>query len=308
MRPMPTNTRASTLMNLIDIASWQRGIDLQSLFAKTPLDGVIVKATQGLTYVNPDYAAWTKWLSDHDKPFGVYHYLDLYGAEEEARHFVETVKPYIGKATLTADYEGNTIRKGTVYLKAFLDEVYRLTGVKAFVYVSQSYIATGGFGEIANAGYPLWLAQYASSTEIVNGFRDNPWQKGSVSPFPKIWMHQYTSCGRLAGWKDNLDLDQFKGSYSAWLELARGEDAPPAPAPPALKPADPTVVLAVLKNEYGTEASTPTRSTRLRAAGYDPESVQKKINQLYETSAKLKQDIGNDMPYINALLWIVRSI
>lgn len=292
-------------MNLIDIASWQRGIDLSALFAQNPLHGVIVKATQGLTYVNPDYAAWTKWLSDHDKPFGVYHYLDLYGAEAEARHFVETVKPYIGKATLTADYEGNTIRKGTVYLKAFLDEVYRLTGVKAFVYVSQSYIATGGFGEIANAGYPLWLAQYASSTEIVNGFRDNPWQKGSVDPFPKVWMHQYTSCGRLAGWKDNLDFDQFKESYSAWHELARGEDAAPAPAPPALKPADPTVVLAVLKNEYGTGQE---RINKLRAAGYDPESVQKKINQLYETGAKLKRDIGNDMPYLNALLWIVRSI
>ncbi len=297
------------MMNLIDIASWQKGIDLDALFKQNPLDGVVVKATQGTSYVNPDYAAWTKWLSDHDKPFGVYHYLDLYGAEAEARHFVETVRPYIGKATLTADYEGNTIRKGTVYLKAFLDEVYRLTGFKPFVYVSQSYIATGGFGEIANAGYPLWLAQYASSTEIVNGFKDHPWQKGSVAPFPRYLMHQYTSCGRLNGWKHNLDFDLFDGSYAAWMELARGESAPtpapaPTPTPTVLKPADPSVVLDVLKNKYGVGQN---RIDALRQAGYDPASVQSAVNRIYGVAHKVKQDIGKDMEYINSILWIVRS-
>ena len=37
-------------MNGIDISSWQSGIDL----AKVPCDFVIIKATEGLTYVNPD--------------------------------------------------------------------------------------------------------------------------------------------------------------------------------------------------------------------------------------------------------------
>lgn len=300
-------------MNFIDIASWQHGINLETMFRLNPkLDGVIVKATQGTSYVNPDYAEWAKWLANSGKPFGLYHYLDLYGAETEARHFVETVEPYIGKATLTADYEGNTIRKGTVYLKAFLDEVYRLTGVKAFVYVSQSYIATGGFGEIAAAGYPLWLAQYASSTEIVNGFRDNPWQKGSVAPFNGYAMHQYTDCGRLGGWKDNLDFDLFYGSAADWTALCGAAAPTPQPAPtptptptPRLKPADPSIVLAVLKNEYGIGQS---RINKLRSDGYDPDSVQAAINRLYGVAGKVKKDIGNDMSYINAILWIVRSL
>lgn len=295
-------------MNLIDISSWQKGIDLSILFANNPLHGVIVKATQGLSYVNPEYAGWVKWLDDNDKPFGVYHYLDLYGAEAEARHFVETVKPYIGKTTLTADYEGNTIRKGTVYLKAFLDEVYRLTGVKPFVYVSQSFIATGGFGDIAKAGYPLWIAQCADRA-TVNGFLDHPWQKGSVSPFSSYVMHQYTDCGRLNGWNGNLDFDQFNGSYALWLSMARGEaDQTPAPtttpAPSTLKPADPSVVLDVIKNKYGIGQN---RVNALRQAGYDPASVQSKINELYLVASKVKQDIGKNMDYINAILWIARS-
>lgn len=298
----------SEAMNFIDIASWQHGINLPAVFASNPLDGVIIKATQGTGYVNPDYAGWARWLSDNNKPFGIYHYLDLYGAEAEARHFVDAVKPYIGKATLTADYEGNTIRKGAVYLKAFLDEVYRLTGVKPFVYVSQSYIATGGFGEIANAGYPLWIAQYADKA-IVNGFLDKPWQKGSASPFLKYWMHQYTDNGRLIGYSGELDFDKFYGTVEDWNALAGGGATPtptPTPTPvPALKPANPSIVLAVLKNEYGIGQE---RISRLRADGYDPTDVQNTINRLYGEAINVKKDIGNDISYLNSLLWIVRSL
>ena len=298
-------------MNLIDIASWQHGINLPTMFAQNPIDGVIVKATQGTSYINPDYAAWSKWLNDNGKPFGLYHYLDLYGAEKEAQHFVETAKPYIGRATLTADYEGNTVRKGSAYLKAFLDEVYRLTGVKPFVYVSQSFIATGGFGDIANAGYPLWIAQYADKA-MVNGFLDHPWQKGSVSPFSSYSMHQYTDCGRLNGWGGNLDFDKFYGTVEDWNALAKGNtpDAKPTPAPTPIpvkpyKPAGPDIVLRTLKNEFGIGTE---RIMNLREAGYDPDSVQKKINQIYLIAGNVKKDIGNDMSYLNSILWIVRSI
>ena len=38
-------------MNGIDISNWQKGIDL----TKVPCDFVIIKATQGTDYVNPDY-------------------------------------------------------------------------------------------------------------------------------------------------------------------------------------------------------------------------------------------------------------
>ena len=46
---------------------------------------------------------------------------------------------------------------------------------------------------------------------------------------------------------------------------------------------------------------------KLREAGYDPTAVQRKINRLYSIAGKVKQDIGNEMDYINAILWIARS-
>ncbi len=40
-------------LNFIDISSWQAGLDLAAVFAQNPLDGVIVKATEKINYVNP---------------------------------------------------------------------------------------------------------------------------------------------------------------------------------------------------------------------------------------------------------------
>ena len=290
-------------MNLIDIASYQGDMVLKIMFDRNPsLDGVIVKLTQGTSFVTPQAKDWLDWLVSNNKPFGLYHYLDLYGAEAEAQHFAAKAKPYIGKCPLAIDYEANTIRMGTGYLKKCLDEVYRLTGVKPFVYVSQSFIATQDFGAIVSAGYPLWMAQYADMNPV-HGFKESPWQKGSFSPWQKITMQQYTSCGYLEGWGHNLDFDLFHGNVEDWTALAKGKDAPDT----NLKPADPSIVLAVLKNQYGTESDNPSRSSRLLKDGYDPESVQSKINQLYGISSKVKKDIGNEMSYLNSILWIVRS-
>ena len=304
---MPTTDSTNKTMNLIDIASWQKGIDLAAVFGQNNLDGVIIKATQGLTYVNTEYAAWVKWLTANNKPFGVYHYCNGQDAAGEAAHFYEVVKQYIGRCVPAADYEGDALHSGTGWLKKFLDKFYDLSGVKCLVYCSQSVTQEQDFNAIASAGYKLWVAQYADMNPV-NGFLEHPWQKGSVKPFDGYVMQQYTSCGRLKGWGGNLDFDLFNGTVDDWTKLCESGETPapsPAPAPsPTLKPADPSIVLRTLKNEFGTGTD---RIIRLRELGYDPTSVQKKINQLYVIGGKVKQDIGNEMSYLNSILWIVRS-
>ena len=246
-----------------------------------------------------------KWLTDHDKPFGVYHYCNGQDAAGEATHFYNTVKPVIGKAVPIADYEGDALRSGTAWLKKFLDKFRELSGVKPMIYCSLSVIHEQDFSALTD--HPLWVAQYADMATVY-GFVDKPWQKGSVAPFASYAMHQYTSCGRLNGWGGNLDFDKFYGSYALWLEMARGEADPvpkPTPKPtPLYKPVDPSIVLAVLKNEYGIGTE---RVVKLREAGYDPAAVQTKINQLYAVAGKVRNDIGDNMSYINSILWIARS-
>lgn len=296
-------TRVITPMNVIDIASWQHGIDLPKAFAQNPIYGVVVKASEGTTYVNADFAGWAKWLTDNGKLFGFYHYLQGADAKAEAEHFYNTTKAYTGRGIPVADYEGYALGKGADWLRQFLDRYYELTGVKAMIYCSLSVVQ----GLTGMTDHPLWIAQYADMAQV-DGFLTTPWQKGSVAPWSKYWMHQYTSNGRLNGYNGALDFDKFYGTAEDWAMLSKGEKVHPSPAPaPALKPADPSIVLAVLKNQYGTEASAPPRSERLREAGYDPVSVQETINRLYGEAAKVKKDVGNDMDYLNAILWIVRS-
>jgi len=291
------------MLNVIDISSWQTGMNLDTMYKRNPdLNGVIVKVTQGTSYVNPPAKEWLEWLMSKNKPFGVYHFLDLYGGVAEAQHFVNTIQPYIGKGILVIDYEGNAVRKGAGYLKECLDEVYRLTNVKPFVYCSQSITQTNGFDKIAAAGYPLWMAQYADYNPV-HGFLEKPWQKGSVKPFDKYWMHQYTSCGYLNGWDGRLDFDLFYGTELDWRKLAYSDIEPDVPVTP-LKKADPSICLRVLKNEFGVGTD---RIIRLREEGYDPTDVQKTLNRLFIEAKNARTAIGDDMSYLNSILWIMKS-
>ena len=293
-------------MNLIDIASWQSGMNLANMFAENPaLDGVVVKLTQGTAYVNPDANAWITWLTLNQKPFGTYHYLDGSGAKAEAQHYAAEAKKWPG-GVLALDYEDAVLNKGTGYLKECLDEVYRLTGIKPLVYCSQiSALEAQDFSAIAAAGYKLWVAQYADYNPV-NGFISNPWHTGTPAPFAEYTMRQYTSCGRLNGWGKNLDFDLFYGTAEDWKALAEaGESPAPTPTPSKPKGPDPQVITDILDGKYGTGQE---RVQKLTAAGYNAVAVQKKVNELYGIALTLKKKLAGNEQYTDQIFWIVRQL
>ena len=65
------------MMNGIDISSYQTGIDL----SKVPCDFVIIKATGGTGYVNPDCDRVFKQALALGKKIGVYHFANEKGIE-----------------------------------------------------------------------------------------------------------------------------------------------------------------------------------------------------------------------------------
>ena len=231
-------------LNLIDIASWQAGIDLDAVFAQNPIAGVIVKATQDTNYVNPFCDGWVQWLIQHGKPWGFYHFLSGNDPTAEAKYFVKHTINYWGDGVPVADYEGNIVSAyGTYYLRKFLETCYAETGIKPMVYCNLSTIQSdvNGFRTIEQEGYKLWLAQYASMSEQ-RGFLEHPWQQGSYAPFDKITMHQYTSTGKLNGYTGHLDLDIFYGTLEDWAALAGKQEEQPEPEP---TPEDPTLAKVV---------------------------------------------------------------
>lgn len=216
-----TNATEATKSSLngIDISSYQAGIDL----SKVTLDFCVVKATQGTTYVNPDFARAMKQLIDNNKLMGIYHYANGSGATAEADHFISKVRPYLSyNPVLALDWEGEQNAKfgkdDVAYCKTFLDRVYAKTGIKPVIYMSKGITRKYNWTSVVNAGYKLWCAQYASNN--TTGYRTNPWTDSySFGAWGKPVIYQYSSKGKLDNWNGNLDLDLFYGSEVDWKSL-----------------------------------------------------------------------------------------
>lgn len=205
-------------LNVIDIASYQSGLDL----TKVKVDGVIIKATQGTTYVNPCCNKHYAQAKQAGILRGLYHYASGVGAAAEADAFVRNIQGYIGDALLALDWEGAqnaAFGKNDVqYCKTFLDRVYAITGVRPLIYMSKSVCRAHNWSSVAK-DYGLWVAQYASMDPT--GFQANPWtdNKGyGTWKYPAIY--QYSSRGRLDGYSGNLDLDLAYMTRTAWGKYA----------------------------------------------------------------------------------------
>ena len=100
-----------------------------------------------------------------------------------------------------------------------MDKIYSLTGVKPFLYISHSIASK--YNSIANAGYPLWGAQYANYNQT--NYQSSPWRDGqnwgNWGADPTI--RQYSSTGRITGYGGNLDLDLFYGTKEDWKKYAK---------------------------------------------------------------------------------------
>ena len=121
----------------IDISRYQAGINIQSL----DIDFVIVKATEGVGYSDPNYVEYLTQAINSNKKIGLYHYArpDLNNtAEDEATWFVSKAKNYIKKAILVLDWEVESTINNTTWAYNFLKTVYEKTGVRPIIYMSAS--------------------------------------------------------------------------------------------------------------------------------------------------------------------------
>ena len=219
-------------MNGIDVSSWQAGIDL----GKVPADFVIVKATQGVTYVSPKCDAQYQSAKRAGRLLGVYHYIDGSDPTAQANYFVTHCVNYIGEALIALDWESEqNPRWGDVN---FLEQVVRAfidrTKVRPVIYtMASAYAAVKPIADRNNCG--LWIAQYASMDPT--GYQAHPWNEGSYG----CVIRQYSSNGRLPGYGGALDLNIAYMDAAAWKRYANpGSKPAPAPAPkpkPAPKPA-----------------------------------------------------------------------
>lgn len=208
-------------LNGIDTASYQAGLDP----AKVPMDFNIVKATQGVSYLNPDFARMAKATVDAGKLIGIYHYASGNDPVKEADFFLRNIPGYIGKAILCLDWERDQNpafgMNDVSWCKAFCDRVYEKTGIRCFLYMSKSVCRQHDWSSLAK-NHPLWGAQYPDYNRT--GYQKTPWTDSygwGAWAGPKIF--QYSSSGQLANWSARLDLDIAYMTAGEWEACAKGK-------------------------------------------------------------------------------------
>ena len=272
-------------LKVIDIASHQYDVPAKHARmeeAWPQADGVIIKATQGTSYVNPHCDTAYQRAKRDNKIRGVYHYASGGNPEAEAEFFVANVRGYIKDAVLVLDWERfqNEANWGdTTWCRRFVDRVHALTGIWPMIYVQASAIA-----QCANCANDcaLWVAGYPA------GVNPLAWTPGTmpynIAPWQTATGWQYTE-------GDGCDRSLFYLDRAAWQRIATAgatskPSSKPAPTSAPAKKTDDQIVSEVIAGQWGNGQD---RVNRLKRAGYDPNRIQDKVNAKLAAAAKPKR-------------------
>lgn len=199
-----------------------------------PSDFVIIKATEGVGYTDPNCDANYQQAKAAGKKLGVYHFArpDGNGPVSEANWFVSQIQGYLGEAVLVLDIEVQPITPQ--WVKSFADRVYELSKVRLWVYTSQSVFNTGDWSSVW-PDYAAWVACYGMNNPQ-NGYGP-AMAPVSINGNWTIVAWQYTSQGHLPNWGGNLDLDVAWVDAAGWDKYAKGNRDQPQPTPAPVVPA-----------------------------------------------------------------------
>ena len=217
----------------IDISNHQRGLDL----SKIDCDFVIIKATEGKSYVDPSCDTFFQQALSLGKKLGVYHFANNSDntAQEEADWFIQNTQGYIGKAIPVLDWEDN-VTDNVPWALEWLQRVEEAYGCKPMIYMSESVVNRHDWSSVANANYGIWVAKYRDNLPDYNYDMSKAGNMPSIKYWSTMALWQWTSTGRLNGWNGNLDLDVFYGDATAWdkyLGSGSGVVTPSNPKPSA---------------------------------------------------------------------------
>ncbi|HEV7765936.1 MAG TPA: glycoside hydrolase family 25 protein [Thermoanaerobaculia bacterium] len=201
------------LDTVIDVSHFNGSPDWTSVRA-SGVAGVIHKATQGGTWVDPTFGTARTAAPAAGLLWGAYHFGT--GDEDgsvQGQFFLDTVQP--DAQTLCAiDFEPNPsgTQMSLDQLAAWIETVQNATGRPPLVYGGMSLL----FGEIGTsmqatlAACPLWVAQYTSAAEP-SGIPAQVWNGWT------LW--QYTASGSVPGISGSVDRSRYQGSaaeLAAW--------------------------------------------------------------------------------------------
>lgn len=271
-------------------------------------DFVIIKATEGVGYVDGSCDKHYQRAKSQGKLLGVYHFArpdlnkGLDGAKREAQYFVQNIQGYIGDAILVLDWEQSGTTAQTDWAKAWLDEVYRLTTVRPLIYMSASVVNANNWSAISgNNG--LWIAGYPNAYNVKNPptptAKNMPYKIGTWK-FWAIW--QYSSS---AG---TLDRDIANMDGTAWRKYAAKQvtQEPKTTAPIETTPTSGQVETSG-KNGGSTTPEAP-KSTDKGLSAKEWDKIIEKAQKTVELADKTAKTYGITIPMSNKVYDVLKVV
>lgn len=236
-------------------------------------DFVIVKATQGVTYVHKQCDAIINRCKADGKLWGFYHYAGGNDPIAEAEFFYAKCRGYFGYGIPCLDWEAiqNKAWGDSNWCRKFVDKIHELAGVWCLIYVQAS-----ARSQAANCADDcgLWLAGYPDNR---NSW-DIPNFRYGCSPWETYTIWQYSSSA------EQTDRNVSPLTREQWAAIAKGEKV-------SLTNDDANTVWAF--NNYGkgghSSAWTNVIDTNLRI-----QEVQVQLTALSEAVKTLAEHQGAD--------------
>jgi lysozyme len=174
------------------------------------VSAVILKATQGMSWVDPTFVMRVRDASAAGLLVGAYHFCDGSKPAIQAEHFMRVA----GRIPMLAlDVEANAVLGDSVTPEIAAEITSRVqlaTGRPPVVYIGRWGPSGRGFG-LPNSVLgrcPLWLPEYGSDPQPPAGWAS--WQ---------LW--QYTDSGLVPGFHGKVNRSRFAGTpaeLAAWWE------------------------------------------------------------------------------------------
>ena len=192
----------------IDVSHYQGTVHWPTV-AQAGYSFAFAKATDGLTYTDPQFATNWPGMKAAGLLRGAYHFFEpADDAVAQAQFFLRTVQPTAGDLPPALDVETLGTSAAALWdgVEAWLQTVAAATGVQPFLYLDPSFATQNGAPSTL-ATYPLWLAQYGVDQPTV----PSDWTAWT------LWQH--SESGTVPGITGAVDLDLFEGAAAGLVGM-----------------------------------------------------------------------------------------
>jgi lysozyme len=185
----------------VDLSHWNPVTNFTSV-RNAGYQFCFLKATQGTTYLDPEYLGRKDKVRSAGMLLGAYHFADATDPVKEADWFVKNVGDLKKGEIVVLDYESYKLANPGDWCRKWLDRVESKLGFKPMLYTYDALLKKYNWGLVSSGNFGLWAARYGWQTQW-----PNPLFKPSTGSWAFYAIWQYCSKGKVPGILGNVDLN-----------------------------------------------------------------------------------------------------